>query len=89
MFWLLWFLSILLYSEFASSSHQAGSPGDEALGNRVLQQFRSAGLVTWTDEHFVTLQQLPEGSTNRLAFKGKELGTPPASWPTAARGTSR
>ncbi|XP_062337094.1 transferrin receptor 1a [Osmerus eperlanus] len=64
------------FGEFASSSHQAGSLGDEALGNRVLQRFRSAGLVTWTDEHFVTLQQLPEGATNRLAFKGRELGTP-------------
>lgn len=57
------------FSTFASASHQAGSPGDDNLGNRVLKKFKEYGLSTWTDEHFVKVQALP--SSNKVTFNGE------------------
>ncbi|XP_044076872.1 transferrin receptor 1a isoform X2 [Siniperca chuatsi] len=61
-----------VFSEFSSDSHQAGSPGDEALGNKVLKKFKEYGMTSWTDEHFVKVQDPPASGSNRLVFNGKE-----------------
>ncbi|XP_030607292.1 transferrin receptor protein 1-like isoform X1 [Archocentrus centrarchus] len=56
-------------SDFTSSSHQAGSPGDENLGNKVLKKFKEYGMNTWTEEHFVKVQDPPASGYNRIVFK--------------------
>ncbi|XP_056148648.1 transferrin receptor protein 1-like [Lampris incognitus] len=60
------------FSEFASVSHQAGSPDDEVLANKVLKRFKEYGMKTWTDEHFVKVQVLPATSSNKVTFMGNE-----------------
>ncbi|XP_038134815.1 transferrin receptor 1a [Cyprinodon tularosa] len=57
------------FSEFSAVSHQAGSPTDEYLGNRVLQRFKEYGMKTWTDEHFIKVQEAPTSGYNRIIFK--------------------
>ncbi|XP_071346594.1 transferrin receptor protein 1-like [Trachinotus anak] len=60
-------------SEFTSTSHQAGSPGDEDLANKVVKKLKEYGMNTWTDEHFVKVQDPPASGSNRVVFKnGKE-----------------
>uniref|UniRef100_A0AAV2JUZ5 Transferrin receptor protein 1 n=1 Tax=Knipowitschia caucasica TaxID=637954 RepID=A0AAV2JUZ5_KNICA len=59
------------FNSFASPSHQAGSPGDENLGNRIIRKFKEYGLSTWTDEHFVKVQELPK--TNKVTFNGESV----------------
>lgn len=61
-------LFLLLPSAFASANHQAGSPGDDNLGNKVLKKFKEYGMGTWTDEHFVKVQDLL--TLNKVTFKG-------------------
>ncbi|GAA6222464.1 transferrin receptor protein 1-like [Lates japonicus] len=61
-----------VFSEFASNSHRAGSPGDEALGNKVLKKFKEYGMNTWTDEHFVKVQDPPVSGYNKFVFNGTE-----------------
>lgn len=56
------------FNEFTIRSHQAGSPGDDYLGNKVLRKFKEYGLSTWTDEHFVKVQTL--SGANRVTFNG-------------------
>ncbi|KAK2822047.1 hypothetical protein Q5P01_022112 [Channa striata] len=59
------------FREFSHADHRAGSSGDESLGNRVLAKFKEGGMKTWTDEHFVKVQD-PPASGNRIVFKNKE-----------------
>ncbi|XP_022611050.1 transferrin receptor protein 1-like [Seriola dumerili] len=62
-----------VFSEFTSNSHQAGSLGDEDLANKVITRFKEYGMNTWTDEHFVKVQDPPASGSNRVVFKdGKE-----------------
>ncbi|XP_035993854.1 transferrin receptor protein 1 [Fundulus heteroclitus] len=56
-------------SEFSQVSHRAGSPEDESLGNKVLQRFKGYGMNTWTDEHFIKVQDPPSSGSNRVVFK--------------------
>jgi len=56
-------------SDFASDEHQAGTPGDDALANKVLGRFKDYGMEPWTDEHYVKVQELPATKTNRVTFK--------------------
>uniref|UniRef100_A0A3Q3F7E6 Transferrin receptor protein 1 n=1 Tax=Labrus bergylta TaxID=56723 RepID=A0A3Q3F7E6_9LABR len=56
-------------SEFSSTSHRAGSQGDEVLGNKVLTKFHEYGMKTWTDEHFVKVQDRPASGFNSFVFK--------------------
>ncbi|CAB1317912.1 unnamed protein product, partial [Coregonus sp. 'balchen'] len=63
------------FSEFASGSHQAGSAGDELLANKVLKRFKDYDMYTWTDEHYVKLVDPPASGSNRVTFKGSDLGT--------------
>ncbi|XP_060900281.1 transferrin receptor protein 1-like [Labrus mixtus] len=58
-----------VFSEFSSAVHRAGSQGDEALGNKVLTKFNKYGMKTWTDEHFVKIQDPPASGFNRFVFK--------------------
>lgn len=59
-------------SEFSSESHRAGSPGDEVLGNKVLKKFKEYGMNTWTDEHFIKVQDPPASGFNKFVYKGTE-----------------
>ncbi|KAG8013948.1 Transferrin receptor protein 1 [Nibea albiflora] len=56
-------------SEFSTANHRAGSPGDESLGNKVLTRFIEYDMKTWTDEHFVKVQDPPASGYNKFVFK--------------------
>ncbi|KAF7666428.1 hypothetical protein LDENG_00106090 [Lucifuga dentata] len=58
--------------EFTSDNHQAGSVGDEDLGNKVVNRFKGCDIKTWTDEHFIKVQDLPVSGSNKVTFKGKQ-----------------
>ncbi|MED6252578.1 hypothetical protein ATANTOWER_013862 [Ataeniobius toweri] len=57
------------FSDFSQASHRAGSPEDEKLGNRVLQRFKEYGMNTWTDEHFIKVQDPPTSGYNKIVFR--------------------
>lgn len=38
----------------------------------MLKKFKEYGMKTWTDEHFVKVQDPPTSGSNRFVFKGKE-----------------
>ncbi|XP_052466070.1 transferrin receptor protein 1-like isoform X1 [Carassius gibelio] len=59
--------------EFSSASHQAGSTGDEALANKIMGKFKTFGMSTWTDEHYVKVHE-PGSSNNRVLFRGNVVG---------------
>lgn len=59
--------------EFSSVSHQAGSSGDEALANKIMGKFRTFGMTTWTDEHYVKVQD--RGTSNKVLFRDNAVGT--------------
>lgn len=60
---------IIAFSEFSSFNHQAGSQGDDTLGDQVITKFRGYGMKTWTDRHFIKVQELPASTFNKLTFK--------------------
>uniref|UniRef100_A0A8C2EA63 Transferrin receptor protein 1 n=1 Tax=Cyprinus carpio TaxID=7962 RepID=A0A8C2EA63_CYPCA len=60
--------------EFSSASHQAGSTGDEALANKIMGKFKTFGMSTWTDEHYVKIHE-PGSSNNRVLFRGNVVET--------------
>uniref|UniRef100_A0A671S8H8 Transferrin receptor protein 1 n=1 Tax=Sinocyclocheilus anshuiensis TaxID=1608454 RepID=A0A671S8H8_9TELE len=60
--------------EFSSASHQAGSIGDEALANKIMGKFKTFGMSTWTDEHYVNVHE-PGSSNNQVLFRGNVVGT--------------
>ncbi|XP_047223994.1 transferrin receptor protein 1-like [Girardinichthys multiradiatus] len=57
------------FSDFSQASHRAGSPEDEKLGNKVLQRFKEYGMNTWTDEHFIKVQDPPTSGYNKIVFR--------------------
>ncbi|XP_054625538.1 transferrin receptor 1a [Dunckerocampus dactyliophorus] len=57
------------FSDFSHVSHRAGSPGDDALGDKVVRNFKEYGMKTWTDEHFVKVQDPPLSGYNKVIFK--------------------
>ncbi|KAL0966858.1 hypothetical protein UPYG_G00301050 [Umbra pygmaea] len=63
------------FGHFASENHRAGSPGDEMLGSKVLNNFTSYRMSTWKDEHYVKLVDLPASSPNTVTYKGTDLGS--------------
>ncbi|XP_029970573.1 transferrin receptor protein 1-like [Salarias fasciatus] len=71
----------------ASESHRAGSPGDEALGNKVLGKFKEYGMDFWTDEHFVKVQDAPASGYNRFTFKSDAEQRPVGFLSYSATGT--
>uniref|UniRef100_A0A8D0A8T8 Transferrin receptor protein 1 n=1 Tax=Sander lucioperca TaxID=283035 RepID=A0A8D0A8T8_SANLU len=58
-----------LFREFSSANHRAGSPDDDALANKVIKKFKEYGMKSWTDEHFVKVQDCPASGSNRVVFK--------------------
>lgn len=56
-------------SEFSIESHRAGSLGDQALANKIQKKFNEYGLTTWSDEHFVKVQEAPASGYNKFSFK--------------------
>lgn len=75
------------YSEFSSSNHQAGSLGDEALGNKVLGKFREYGMNNWNDEHFVKVHDAPVSGYNKFTFKSGNEERPAGFLSYSANGT--
>uniref|UniRef100_A0A669EL96 Transferrin receptor protein 1 n=1 Tax=Oreochromis niloticus TaxID=8128 RepID=A0A669EL96_ORENI len=73
----------------SSSNHRAGSPGDEDLGNKVLKKFKEYGMKTWTDEHFVKVQDPPASGYNRIVFKNGSEERPTGFLSYSASGTAR
>uniref|UniRef100_A0AAY5K0L6 Transferrin receptor protein 1 n=1 Tax=Esox lucius TaxID=8010 RepID=A0AAY5K0L6_ESOLU len=67
-------LSDSLFETTFTDSHQAGSDGDDILGNKVLKRFKAKGMQTWKDEHFVKLVA-PGSEPNRVTYKGSDLGS--------------
>ncbi|KAJ8396784.1 hypothetical protein AAFF_G00013830 [Aldrovandia affinis] len=64
----------VMLSELTLDSHEAGSDGDQHLGNKVNDAFQTYGMNTWIDEHFVKVQTLPSSSSNKVMFGGDEIG---------------
>ncbi|XP_051554932.1 transferrin receptor protein 1-like [Myxocyprinus asiaticus] len=58
--------------EFSSSSHQAGTAGDEALANKIMGKFKALGMSPWTDEHYVKVHD--PGLNNRVLFRDNVVG---------------
>ncbi|XP_077360470.1 transferrin receptor protein 1-like [Festucalex cinctus] len=57
------------FSEVSSASHRAGSSGDDALADKVIKKFQEYGMKTWTDEHFIKVQDRPLSGFNKVLFK--------------------
>ncbi|XP_039998898.1 transferrin receptor 1a [Xiphias gladius] len=77
-----------VFREFTSVSHRAGSPGDEALGNKIFQKFKEYNMDTWTDEHFVKVQDPPASGYNRFVFKNGREERPNGFLSYSASGTA-
>ncbi|XP_042070236.1 transferrin receptor 1a [Haplochromis burtoni] len=75
--------------QLTSSNHRAGSPGDEDLGNKVITKFKEYGMKTWTDEHFVKVQDPPASGYNRIVFKNGSEERPTGFLSYSASGTAR
>ncbi|XP_072546374.1 transferrin receptor 1b [Salminus brasiliensis] len=73
---------------FAIDEHEAGSPGDEGLGNKVLNIFKSLEMTPWTDEHYVQLQVPSRGNPNKVLFDSEEIGQPTGYLAYSATGTT-
>ncbi|XP_040910444.1 transferrin receptor protein 1-like isoform X2 [Toxotes jaculatrix] len=61
-----------VFNEFTKDSHRAGSSVDDYLGDKIIRQFNGYGMSTWTDEHYVKVQDPPASGYNRIVFNGKE-----------------
>ncbi|XP_042353410.1 transferrin receptor protein 1-like isoform X2 [Plectropomus leopardus] len=60
-----------VFKELSRVDHRAGSPGDETLANKVMKKFNDYGMSTWTDEHYVKVQDAPASGFNRIKFKNE------------------
>ncbi|CAL8280910.1 unnamed protein product [Lota lota] len=58
------------FRDLGSARHQAGTPGDDALGNKVLSKFKTYFMAPWTDEHFVKVEEPNGNKPNRVTFNG-------------------
>ncbi|XP_037643424.1 transferrin receptor protein 1-like isoform X2 [Sebastes umbrosus] len=76
-----------VFSEFSSANHRAGSPGDEALANKVIQKFKEYGMKYWTDEHFVKVDDPPASGSNSFVFKSGREERPEGFLSYSANGT--
>ncbi|XP_074506637.1 transferrin receptor protein 1-like [Sebastes fasciatus] len=76
-----------VFSEFSSANHRAGSPGDEALANKVIQKFKEYGMKSWTDEHFVKVDDPPASGSNSFVFKSGREERPEGFLSYSANGT--
>ncbi|KAG7227304.1 hypothetical protein INR49_000308, partial [Caranx melampygus] len=76
-----------VFSDFTSGNHRAGSFGDEVLANKVNNRFKEYGMNTWTDEHFVRVQDPPASGSNRVVFKNGLEDRPTGFLSYSANGT--
>ncbi|XP_072525388.1 transferrin receptor protein 1-like [Salminus brasiliensis] len=60
-------------SHFSSDKHEAGSSGDEKLGEDVVRKFKEYGMTPWTDEHYVNIQDRSSSGCNRVTFRGTKF----------------
>ncbi|KAI4893601.1 hypothetical protein NFI96_026848, partial [Prochilodus magdalenae] len=74
---------------FARDKHEAGSEGDEALANKVLNIFSSLEMSPWTDEHYVQLQVPSSSNANTVLFGSEEIGRPKGYLAYSATGTKQ
>lgn len=84
---LFYFLSSFFLRDLSTGSHQAGSPGDEALANKLFSKFKDYGMESWTDEHFVKVQDPPASGSNRIVFKNGSEERPSGFLSYSACGT--
>ncbi|XP_061696212.1 transferrin receptor 1a isoform X2 [Syngnathoides biaculeatus] len=57
-----------VFRDFSSGSHRAGSSSDDALADKLIKKFQEYGLKTWTDEHFIKVQDSPLRGSNKVVF---------------------
>ncbi|XP_057713092.1 transferrin receptor 1a [Corythoichthys intestinalis] len=57
------------FRDFSKVNHRAGSPGDDALADKIIKTFKKYGLKTWSDEHFIKVQDRPRSGFNKIIFK--------------------
>ncbi|XP_068587656.1 transferrin receptor protein 1-like [Cebidichthys violaceus] len=76
-----------VFSDFSSADHRAGSPGDNSLAKKVLNKFKEYSMKTWTDEHFVKVQDAPASGSNRFAFKNGRSERPEGFLSYSGNGT--
>ncbi|XP_053083462.1 transferrin receptor protein 1 isoform X2 [Pangasianodon hypophthalmus] len=74
--------------EFSREDHQAGSPGDEILANKLLTIFKDNSMDPWIDAHFVKVQNLPKSGTNKVTF-GSNTYSEPGYLSYSATGTAQ
>ncbi|XP_049602531.1 transferrin receptor protein 1 [Syngnathus scovelli] len=75
------------FSEVSSDNHRAGSSGDEALADKVIKKFQEYGMKTWTDEHFIKVQDRPRFGSNKVIFKNGKEERPEGFLSYSANGT--
>ncbi|XP_037643420.1 transferrin receptor protein 1-like isoform X2 [Sebastes umbrosus] len=76
-----------VFSEFSSANHRAGSPGDEALAIKVIKKFHEYGMKSWTNEHFVKVDDPPASGSNSFVFKSGREERPEGFLSYSANGT--
>ncbi|XP_059199992.1 transferrin receptor 1a isoform X2 [Centropristis striata] len=76
-----------VFSEFSRSDHQAGSPGDEVLANKLMDKFKRYGMNPWTDQHYVKVQNAPASGFNKFVFKNGTEERPKGFLSYSATGT--
>ncbi|XP_054452362.1 transferrin receptor protein 1-like isoform X2 [Anoplopoma fimbria] len=77
-----------VFSEFSSDNHRAGSGGDDVLAAKFFNKFKEYGMNTWTDEHFVKVQDPPASGSNRFVFKAGKDERPEGFLSYSANGTA-
>ncbi|XP_076018357.1 transferrin receptor protein 1-like [Genypterus blacodes] len=60
------------FRDLERNDHRAGSPGDDSLGNKVVNRFKLNGIKYWTDDHFIKVQEAAATALNKVTFKGRK-----------------
>ncbi|XP_045558605.1 transferrin receptor protein 1 isoform X1 [Salmo salar] len=71
------------------TDHTAGSPGDNILGNHVLDSFKSLEMEPWTDMHYVQLQTPNSEKPNRVLIGQDEVCQPKGYLAYSATGKAK
>ncbi|XP_027029548.2 transferrin receptor 1b [Tachysurus fulvidraco] len=73
--------------EISSQDLQAGSDGEHALAQKVLEKFKAFGMDHWKDVHYVKLQ-VPSGE-NKVLMGSDVVGSPKGYLAYSATGTKQ
>uniref|UniRef100_A0A8K9V4N9 Transferrin receptor 1b n=1 Tax=Oncorhynchus mykiss TaxID=8022 RepID=A0A8K9V4N9_ONCMY len=76
-------------SDVEQTDHTAGSTGDNLLGNRVLESFKSLEMEPWTDTHYVQLQMPNSEKPNRVLIGQDEVCQPKGYLAYSATGKAK